>query len=60
MIADILQKNNPDLSRYEALPLSRFGLFTTESIMEEQRTDAKHFNDIGRGTKTEPSTQIKC
>jgi hypothetical protein len=64
-MADILQRANPNLSRYEALSLSRVGLHDTSfwnfALTDMERQDASNFNDIGRGTKTDSSSkQIKC
>jgi len=64
-IADILQANNPNLSRYEALSLSRAGLGTTNywnsNLTSQERQDAIDFTLVGRGSKTDPnSKQIRC
>lgn len=64
-IADILQRNNPNLSREEALALSRVGLEETGYwaiyLNTQEKRDAIRANNIGRGTETSStSTQKNC
>ena len=70
VIADILQENNANLSRYKALALSRVGLlgnpFFSRNFSQEELDDTTKSNEIGRGTppsttsNSSTSTQKNC
>lgn len=64
-IAAILQQHNPNLSDEEAHSLSRVGLHDTSfwnfTLSNTEKVNAIHFNEVGRGTKSDSSSkQIRC
>ena len=62
-IADLLQSNNPSLTRYEALSLSRVGLGDTSfwaiTLSQNDKSEAIRMNNVGRGTEVDPSSNQK-